>query len=72
MRLLAHHPFQFFSHRDTTAYDHHIYIVRWALEEDVADISSHHIALQPQMVCSLTNLVKDALIQYLGQLFVRV
>ena len=72
MGFLAHHPLQFLSHGDTTPHNHHVDIIRWALEEDITDISSHHVALQPQMVCSLTDLVENVLIQYLCQLFVRV
>jgi hypothetical protein len=46
MRLATQHPFQFLSHRDTTSHDHHVDIVRRALEEDVTDIATHHVTLQ--------------------------
>ena len=62
MRFLTHHALQFLSHLDATANHNDINIVRWAFQEYVSYISSHHITLQPQTVCGFTYLVEYFLI----------
>ena len=62
MSLPPHHPLQFLSHGDAASHDHHVDIVRWPFEEDIPHVAPHHIALQPQTVCGLTDLMEYLLI----------
>ena len=54
------------SHLDAAAYYHDVNVVAGAFEENVADVASYHIALQPQLVGHGGYLVEDVLVQYLG------
>jgi hypothetical protein len=51
---------------------HHVDVVTGTLQEDVAHIAAHDIALHPEAVGGITYLVKDFLVEYLGQFFVRI
>jgi hypothetical protein len=53
-------------------HDNHVNVVAGTLEEDVAHIAAHDIALHPEAVGSITYLVKDFLVEDLGQFFVRI
>ena len=60
--LLSHQTFQFFGYLNSATYNYNIYVVRWAFQEYIPNVSPYNIALQPQTVCGLTYLVKYFLI----------
>ena len=60
--LATQHALQLFGHADAAAYHYDVDIVGGAFEEDVADISSYDVALHPEAVGRLTDLVENFLV----------
>jgi hypothetical protein len=72
MSMPAEAMLQFFGHLNATAHDHHVDVVGGTLQENVTHIAAYHVALNAQMVGSLTYLMEYLLIKDFSQLFVGI
>jgi hypothetical protein len=63
MGFTTHHTFQFLCNTDATAHDYHVDIVGRALKEDIPDIPSDNITLEPETVGRLAYLVEYFLVE---------
>ena len=54
--------FECLSNGNAASYNHHIDIFRWAFEEDVAHVATHHITLHPHLVGDGGNRVEYRLV----------
>ena len=72
MCLTAEFLLQQLCHFNAASHNHHIDVLRRTLEEDVAHVATHHIALHAEFVGAAANQVENVLIKYLCKFLIAI